>query len=78
MLDFRCVGIAPGTEADSDGTHTVRVRNLYDPSVNEVVPVSTFRAQRESSRAAKVTAPRELTEAERYLPSAVEILGQYN
>jgi len=78
MLDFRCVGIAPGTEAESDGTHTVRVRNLYDPSINDVVPVSHFRREREGTRAAKVTAPRELTEAERFLPSAVEILGQYN
>jgi len=78
MLNFRCIGIAPGTEDSSDGTPTVRVRNLYDSSVDSVVPVSHFRREREGTRAAKVTAPRELTEAERFLPSAVEILGQYN
>jgi hypothetical protein len=78
MLNHTCKGVAPGTEEISDGTPTFLRRNLYDPTVSEVVTVSSVRASREGTRAAKVTAPRELTEAERFLPSAVEILGQYN
>jgi hypothetical protein len=61
----RVVGIAPGTESTSDGTATVRVRNLYDESVNEVRSVRSFRGERVSTRAARATVARQATEVER-------------
>lgn len=75
---WKTPGIAPGTEATSDGTNTVRVRNLYDDTVNEVRTVASFRRPRETSRKSTTTEAPKLTEAERFLPSAVEILGEYN
>jgi len=79
MLRHRCVGIAPGTEDTSDGTPTFLRRNLYDPTICEVVNVSAVRrTSAERASTPKVTEARQLTEAERFLPSMVEIVGQYN
>jgi len=40
----RVVGVAPGTENDMGSGCTYRRRNLYDPSVNEVVNITSRRA----------------------------------
>ena len=67
----RAIGVAPGADP-ADGP-SVRVRNLYDPTVNEVRPVSSFRAERISTKAAKVTEVRQ-TEVERF--GLVNNIGQ--
>jgi len=77
MLRFQPKGIAPGTEHTSDGTPTVLC--TYADGTSEIRTVSSIRRTRETRN----TAPREvkgrtLTEAEKYLPSAVEILGAYS
>lgn len=59
----RAIGIATGTTDTSEGA-TVRVRNLYDDSVNEVRTVSSFRADRPATKVTKATSRRKLTQVE--------------
>lgn len=74
----RVVGIAPGTENENDGTCTVLVRNMNDPSVHEVRTVNSFRKGREYKPRNTVTEAPEPTEAQRVLPSQADILGDYS
>jgi len=76
MLNHRPVGIAPGTEATSDGTPTVLCH--YADGTSEVRTVSSFRTNKERQQRSKVQQARQLTEAEKYLPSQADILGQYS
>src|SRR5687767_13563106 len=64
-LRTKVVGIAPGTEHESDGTNTVRVRNLYDDTVNEVRDVASFRKGREHTPRKSTIAEATVTEVER-------------
>jgi hypothetical protein len=78
ILDRPVRGIAPSTLEDgsADGSQTVDV--YYADGTHEVRTVSSFTARHRYQRAPQQSAPRELTEAERFLPSAVEILGDYS
>jgi len=49
----RVVGVAPGTETETGTGCTYRRRNLYDPSINEVVQI-TSRARTTTDAATEV------------------------
>ena len=77
MLRFQPKGIAPGTELTSDGTPTVLC--TYADGTTAIRTVSSIRRSKDTTKTtAREVKGRELTEAEKYLPSAVEILGAYS
>lgn len=73
-LRTRAVGIATDTNDASNGP-TVRVRNLYDESVNEVRSVSSFRGTRVATRQSKSNVGQTYTDRLRRFGANIELAG---
>lgn len=74
-LRDKCVGVAPG----DDGSEGCSVLVTQADGTSEVRLVSSFRKGRtQGTRRTPDTVAPELTEAEKYLPSQADILGDYS
>jgi hypothetical protein len=74
-------GDVRGYAGNDDGLYSLEPNTVlctYADGRREVRTVASFRRAREPRETRRVTEARKPTEAERFLPSMVEILGEYN